>query len=315
VFSTGALTLDLALGVGGIPQGRITEIIGWESSGKTTLALTVVANAQKEGKACVYIDTEHAVDLGYAKKLGVDIDSLYFSQPDSGEQALEICEAFVKSGLVSVIIVDSVTALVPKKEIEGDYGDAQMGAQARLMSQALRKLTSLVDVNDVALVFCNQYRNKIGGYGNPDVATGGHGLKFFTSVRIEVRKSDAIKDGEEVIANKITAKVIKNKVASPFKKAEYEIRFGEGIDKSACLVDAGLSIGVFSRKGTWYYFGEERLSQGRENLIKILKSNPLEFDKYDKIIREKLKTKIDIVDFGKDNIDESSDSEETPEAI
>ena len=271
---TGSLTLDLALGIGGIPKGRIVEIYGPESSGKTTVALHCVAEAQKAGGTAAFIDVEHALDPVYAKKLGVDIDSLLVSQPDSGEQALEIAEALVRSGAIDIIVIDSVAALVTKAEIEGDMGDSHVGQLARLMSQALRKLTGALSKTDCAAIFINQLREKIGvTYGNPEVTTGGRALKFYSSVRIDVRKGEPIKDGSEVIGNRTRVKIVKNKVAPPFKTAEFDIMYGTGISHVGELVDVGVETDVLKKSGAWFYYGETRLGQGRDNVKKLLSEN------------------------------------------
>ena len=271
---TGSLTLDLALGIGGIPKGRIVEIYGPESSGKTTVALHCVAEAQKAGGTAAFIDVEHALDPVYAKKLGVDIDSLLVSQPDSGEQALEIAEALVRSGAIDIIVIDSVAALVTKAEIEGEMGDSHVGQLARLMSQALRKLTGALSKTDCAAIFINQLREKIGvTYGNPEVTTGGRALKFYSSVRIDVRKGEPIKDGSEVIGNRTRVKIVKNKVAPPFKTAEFDIMYGTGISPVGELVDVGVETDVLKKSGAWFYYGETRLGQGRDNVKKLLSEN------------------------------------------
>lgn len=273
--STGSLSLDLALGVGGIPKGRIVEIYGPESSGKTTVALHIVAEVQKAGGIAGFIDAEHALDPVYAKNLGVDINELYVSQPDDGEQALEIAETLVRSGAVDVIIVDSVAALVPKAEIEGEMGDSHMGLQARLMSQALRKLTSVTAKSKCIVIFINQLREKIGVmFGNPETTTGGKALKFYASVRLDVRKGDVIKDGTEQIGSRTKVKVVKNKVAPPFKKAEFDIIFGKGISHEGDVLDIATEMDIVQKGGAWYSYGQERLGQGRENAKKYLRENP-----------------------------------------
>ena len=271
---TGSLTLDLALGIGGIPKGRIVEIYGPESSGKTTVALHCVAEAQKAGGTAAFIDVEHALDPVYAAKLGVDIDSLLVSQPDSGEQALEIAEALVRSGAIDIIVIDSVAALVTKAEIEGDMGDSHVGQLARLMSQALRKLTGALAKTDCAAIFINQLREKIGvAYGNPETTTGGRALKFYASVRIDVRKGEQLKDGSEIIGARTKAKIVKNKVAPPFKTAEFDIMYGTGISHVGELVDVGVETGVIKKSGAWFYYGETRLGQGRDNVKKLFEEN------------------------------------------
>ncbi len=272
---TGSLTLDLALGIGGIPRGRIVEIYGPESSGKTTVALHCVAEAQKAGGTAAFIDVEHALAPVYAANLGVDIDSLLVSQPDSGEQALEIAEALVRSGAVDIIVIDSVAALVTKAEIEGDMGDSHVGQLARLMSQALRKLTAALSKTGCAAIFINQLRDKIGViYGSSETTTGGRALKFYSSVRIDVRRSEAIKNGTEVIGSHTRAKVVKNKVAPPFKEAEFDIMYGKGISHEGEIVDVGVMTGILSRSGAWFYYGDTRLGQGRDNVKQLLIDNP-----------------------------------------
>ena len=283
--STGSLGLDIALGIGGLPQGRIIEIYGPESSGKTTLTLHVVAEAQKKGGVCAFVDAEHALDPQYAKKLGVNLDELLISQPDTGEQALEIVDTLVRSGAVSLIVVDSVAALVPKSEIEGDMGDMQMGSQARLMSQAMRKLTASIGRSNCMVIFINQIRMKIGVmFGNPETTTGGNALKFYASVRLDIRRTGAIKDRDEVIGNATRVKVVKNKVSPPFKEVEFDIMYGEGISKVGELVDIGVKAGVVEKSGSWYSYKDERIGQGRENAKTFLKQNPsIALDIEDKI--------------------------------
>jgi len=271
---TGSLALDKALGIGGIPRGRVTEIYGPESSGKTTLALHVVAEAQKQGGIAAFIDAEHALDTSYAKKLGVNCDELLVSQPDTGEQALEIADMLVRSGAIDVLVIDSVAALVPRAEIEGEMGDSHMGLQARLMSQALRKLTGTISKTSTSVVFINQIRMKIGVmFGNPETTTGGNALKFYSSVRIEIRRMSAIKDGQEVMGNRTKAKVVKNKMAPPFKQAEFDIMYGEGISSTGELLDIGVEAGVIEKSGSWYSYEGERIGQGRENVKKFFKDN------------------------------------------
>ncbi len=273
-IKTGSLTLDVALGIGGIPKGRIVEIYGPESSGKTTVALHCVAEAQKAGGTAAFIDVEHALDPVYAANLGVDIDSLLVAQPDSGEQALEIAESLVRSGAVDIIVIDSVAALVTKAEIEGEMGDNHVGQLARLMSQALRKLTGALSKTNCAAIFINQLREKIGVmYGNPEVTTGGRALKFYSSVRIDVRKGEVIKDGSDIIGVHTKAKIVKNKVAPPFKVAEFDIMYGTGISHAGEIVDAGVSTGVVKKSGAWFYYGETRLGQGRDNVKKLFEDN------------------------------------------
>jgi recombination protein RecA len=274
-ISTGSVSLDYALGIGGVPRGRVIEIFGPESSGKTTLALQVIAEAQKTGGMAVFVDAEHALDAQYAKKLGVDLDNLLVSQPDNGEQALEIVETLVRSGGVDVVVVDSVAALVPRAEIEGEMGEAQMGLQARLMSQALRKLTGIVAKSKTSLIFINQLRDKIGVmFGSPETTTGGRALKFYASVRIDIRRIGAIKDGDVVVGGRTRVKVVKNKVAPPFREAEFDVMYGEGISREGDLLDLAVDKKIVEKSGTWFAFGGERLGQGRENVKQFLKENP-----------------------------------------
>jgi recombination protein RecA len=274
VIPTGAINLDAAIGVGGIPRGRVTEIYGPESSGKTTLCLHVVANAQRAGGVAAYIDAEHALDIEYAQKLGVDIENLLVSQPDTGEQALEICEILVRSGAVDIVVIDSVAALVPKAEIEGEMGDSHMGLQARLMSQALRKLTGAIARSKTSVVFINQLREKIGVmFGNPETTTGGKALKFYASVRLDIRRIGPVKEKEEVIGSHVRVKVVKNKVAPPFKQAEFDIMYAEGISHTSLLVDIGSESGIIEKSGAWYSYNGQRIGQGRENAKMFLKDN------------------------------------------
>jgi recombination protein RecA len=275
VISTGSISLDAALGVGGVPRGRICEIFGPESSGKTTIALQIVAEAQKKGGIAAFIDVEHALDPAYAKKLGVDVDNLLVSQPDWGEQALEITSHLVSSGQIDVLVVDSVAALVPKSELEGEMGDSHMGVQARLMSQALRKLTGAVSKSRTCLVFINQIREKIGVmFGNPETTTGGRALKFYASIRLDIRRIAAIKDGDAVVGNRTKVKVVKNKVASPFREAEFDIIYGEGVSKEGDLLDLGVAQNVVEKSGSWFSYKGERIGQGRETARQFLKDNP-----------------------------------------
>jgi recombination protein RecA len=275
VISTGSISLDAALGVGGFPRGRINEIFGPESSGKTTIALQVIAEAQKKGGIAAFIDVEHALDPAYARKLGVDIDNLLVSQPDYGEQALEITNHLTASGQIDVLVVDSVAALVPKAELDGEMGDSHMGLQARLMSQALRKLTGVVSKSRTCLIFINQIREKIGVmFGNPETTTGGRALKFYASVRLDIRRIAAIKDGDAVVGNRTKAKVVKNKVASPFREAEFDIIYGEGISKEGDLLDLGVAQNLVEKSGSWFSYKGERIGQGRENARQFLKDNP-----------------------------------------
>lgn len=284
---TGALGLDIALGIGGVPRGRIIEVFGPESSGKTTLALHVVAEAQKMGGEAAFIDAEHALDPVYAKKLGVDIDNLIVSQPDTGEQALEITESLVRSGALDVIVVDSVAALVPKAEIDGDMGDSHMGLQARLMSQALRKLAGAINKSKTVLIFINQLREKIGVmFGNPETTTGGRALKFYASVRLDIRKVENIKQDGEVKGNRVRVKVIKNKVAPPFREAEFDIIYGEGISRSGNILDMAVNLDIIEKSGSWFSYNGERIGQGRENVKTYLKENPDVLDEVEKKVRE-----------------------------
>ena len=286
VISTGSLPIDMALGVGGLPRGRIVEIYGPESSGKTTVALHVVAEAQKAGGTAAFIDAEHALDPVYAKALGVDINELYVSQPDNGEQALDICEALVRSGAIDVVVIDSVAALVPKQEIEGDMGDSHVGLQARLMSQALRKLAGVIAKTNCLAIFINQLREKVGVmYGNPEVTTGGKALKFYASVRMDIRKGEPIKDGANVIGNRTKIKIVKNKVAPPFRTCMVDIVFGEGISKAASLLELAVERDLIKKSGAWYSYDGNRIGQGRENTVAYLRDNPEVFDEIDKKIR------------------------------
>jgi recombination protein RecA len=272
---SGSLGLDIALGIGGLPRGRVVEIYGPESSGKTTLALHVIAEAQKRGGTCAFIDAEHAMDASYARKLGVDIDNLLISQPDTGEQALEICDTLVRSGAVDILVIDSVAALVPRAELDGEMGDVQPGSQARLMSQALRKLTSSISRSNTMVVFINQIRMKIGVmYGSPETTTGGHALKFYASVRLDIRRIGVIKERDEVVGNSTRVKVVKNKLAPPFKQVEFDIMYGEGISKMGELIDLGLKAGVVEKSGAWFSYDSQRLGQGRENAKTFLKQHP-----------------------------------------
>ena len=291
-ISTGAVSLDYALGIGGVPRGRVVEIFGPESSGKTTLSLQVIAEAQKLGGMAAFVDAEHALDAQYASKLGVELDNLLVSQPDNGEQALEIVEVLVRSGAVDVVVVDSVAALVPRAEIEGEMGEAQMGLQARLMSQALRKLTGVVSKSKTCLIFINQLREKIGVmFGNPETTTGGRALKFYASVRIDIRRIGAIKDGDVVVGGRTRVKIVKNKVAPPFREAEFDVMYGEGISKEGDLLDLAVDRKIVEKSGTWFAFGGERLGQGRENVKQFLKDNPTIF----KSIEEKVRRELGLV--------------------
>jgi len=286
---TGSIAFDAALGIGGFPRGRVVEVFGPEATGKTTLGIHVIAEAQKQGGQAAFIDAEHAMDPKYAASIGVDIDNLLISQPDYGEQALEIAEVLVRSGAVDVIVVDSVAALVPKAELEGEMGDAHVGLQARLMSQALRKLTAIVSRSKTCFIFINQIREKIGFFlGNPETTSGGRALKFYSSLRIDIRRIASIKEGDDMIGNKVKVRIVKNKLAPPFKKAQFEIIYGEGISREADLIDCGVESGVIERSGTWYSYKDERLGQGKENVKKLLKEKKDMADKIDKEIRKKV---------------------------
>src|ERR1700736_1314122 len=288
-ISTGSISIDYALGVGGVPRGRVIEIFGPESSGKTTLALQVIAQAQKLGGMAAFVDAEHALDAAYAQKLGVDLDNLLVSQPDNGEQALEIVEVLIRSGGVDVVVVDSVAALVPKAEIEGEMGEAQMGLQARLMSQALRKLTGVVSKSKTCLIFINQLREKIGVmFGNPETTTGGRALKFYASVRIDIRRIASIKDGDVVVGGRTRVKVVKNKVAPPFREAEFDVMYGEGISRTGDLLDLAVEKRIIEKSGAWFAYGGERLGQGRENAKQFLKDNPVIFKTVEDRVRREL---------------------------
>ncbi|MBQ4361954.1 MAG: recombinase RecA [Lachnospiraceae bacterium] len=294
VIPTGSMSLDIALGVGGIPKGRVIEIYGPESSGKTTVALHVIAEAQKLGGIAGFIDAEHALDPVYARNIGVKIDDLYISQPDSGEQALEICETMVRSGAMDLIVVDSVAALVPRAEIDGDMGDSHVGLQARLMSQALRKLTPVISKSNCAVIFINQLREKVGVvYGNPEVTTGGRALKFYSSVRLDVRRTETLKSGGEMIGNHVRVKVVKNKVAPPFKEAEFDIMFGEGISSEGDLVDLATKLGLINKSGSWYSYNGEKIGQGREKAKEFLATHPDEM----RSIENKIKAHYKIGDY------------------
>ena len=293
VIPTGCLDLDMALGVGGLPRGRVVEIYGPESSGKTTVALHVVAEAQKMGGVAAFIDAEHALDPVYARKLGVDVDQLYVSQPDTGEQALEICEALVRSGAIDIVVIDSVAALVPKAEIDGEMGDSFVGLQARLMSQALRKLTGIVNKTNSTCIFINQLREKVGVmYGNPETTPGGRALKFYASVRIDIRRGEQLKDGTTVVGNRTKAKIVKNKVAPPFRTAEFDILYGEGISKEGSLLDNAVALDIIHKSGAWFSYGDQRIGQGRENTRKFLKENPETAAEIDKLVRAELMGKM-----------------------
>ncbi|MFN5984804.1 MAG: recombinase RecA [Fluviicola sp.] len=291
VIPTGSLTLDLAVGVNGFPKGRIVEIYGPESSGKTTLAIHAIAEVQKQGGIAAFIDAEHAFDQFYAQKLGVDIENLLISQPDNGEQALEIADNLIRSGAIDLIVIDSVAALTPKAEIEGEMGDSQMGLQARLMSKALRKLTGSINKAKCCCIFINQLRDKIGVmFGNPETTTGGNALKFYASMRIDIRKSSQIKEGEDVIGNRVKVKVVKNKVAPPFRKAEFDIMYGEGISKVGEIIDLGVELNIIKKSGSWFSYGETRIGQGRDTVKNMIKDNPELMDELEAKIKEALST-------------------------
>ncbi len=298
VVSTGAISFDAALGVGGIPRGRVTEVYGPESSGKTTITLQVIAEAQRQGGMAAFVDAEHALDPNYARKLGVDTDNLLVSQPDSGEQALEITEALVRSGAIDVLVVDSVAALVPRAELDGEMGDSHVGLQARLMSQALRKLTGTVSKSRTALIFINQIREKIGVmFGNPETTTGGRALKFYSSVRIDIRRIAAVKEGDQVVGNRTKVKIVKNKVAAPFREAEFDILYGEGISREGDVLDMAVANGIVDKSGAWYSYDGDRIGQGRENTRNFLKTNRDVFAKMDTELRRKLNiggAKVDV---------------------
>ena len=289
VISTGSISFDAALGVGGVPRGRVIEVFGPESSGKTTITLQIIAEAQRAGGLAAFVDAEHALDPGYAKKLGVDVDNLLVSQPDSGEQALEITEALVRSGAIDVLVVDSVAALVPKAELDGEMGESHMGLQARLMSQALRKLTGTVSKSRTALIFINQIREKIGVmFGNPETTTGGRALKFYSSVRVDIRRIAAIKEGDTVTGNRTKVKIVKNKVAAPFREAEFDILYGEGISREGDVLDLAVANNIVEKSGAWYSYSGERIGQGRENTRSFLKENKDIFARMDAEVRKKL---------------------------
>ena len=290
VISTGSIGLDMALGIGGLPKGRVVEIYGPESSGKTTLAIHVIAEAQKKGGMCAFIDAEHAFDSVYAQKLGVDIDNLLISQPDYGEQALEIADRLILSGALDVVVIDSVAALVPKAELEGEMGDSKMGLQARLMSQALRKLTATINKTNSCCIFINQLREKIGVmFGNPETTTGGNALKFYASVRLDIRRMAQIKDGDDAIGNHVKVKVVKNKVAPPFRIAEFDIIYGEGISKVGEIIDMGVELGIVQKSGSWFSYNSDKLGQGRESVKQLMLDNPEMANEIEAKIREKIK--------------------------
>lgn len=290
VVSTGSIGLDIALGIGGLPRGRVVEVYGPESSGKTTIAIHVIAEAQKKGGMCAIIDAEHAFDSAYAQKLGVDVDNLLISQPDYGEQALEIADRLILSGALDVVVIDSVAALVPKGELEGEMGDSKMGLQARLMSQALRKLTATISKTNTICVFINQLREKIGVmFGNPETTTGGNALKFYASVRLDIRRMSQIKDGDEAVGNRVKVKVVKNKVAPPFRSAEFDIIFGEGISKNGEIIDLGVDLGIVQKSGSWFSYNNDKLGQGRDAVKQLLIDNPELANEIETKIREKIK--------------------------
>jgi len=289
VISTGCLALDIGLGVGGVPRGRVVEIYGTEGSGKTTIAQHIIAEAQKAQGVAAFIDAEHSLDAAYAKRIGIDLDNLLVSQPDTGEQALEIAEALVRSGAIDVVVIDSVAALVPRAEIEGEMGDSHVGLQARLMSQALRKLTGAISKSKTCCIFLNQIREKVGVmFGNPEVTPGGRALKFYASVRMDVRKIETLKQGNDVIGSRVRVKIVKNKVAPPFRQAEFDLIYGEGISRIGSLIDIGTDVGILSKLGTWYSFGDQRMGQGRENVRDYLKTHPEVALEIEKKIRELL---------------------------
>ncbi|MEA2590113.1 MAG: recombination protein RecA [Actinomycetota bacterium] len=306
-ISTGALALDLALGVGGLPRGRVVEIFGPESSGKSTMAMHVVAEAQRNGGICAYIDAEHAMDPAYAAAIGVDIDELLISQPDTGEQALEIVDMLIRSGALDVVVIDSVAALTPRAEIEGDMGDSHVGLQARLMSQALRKLTANLNKSNTVCIFINQLREKIGVmFGSPETTPGGRALKFYSSVRLDIRRIESIKDGVEVVGNRTRVKVVKNKVAPPFKQAEFDIMYGRGISREGSLIDIGVDLGIVNKSGAWYTYDGEQLGQGKEKAKEFLNENPeLMF-----AIDERIRNQVGIVAGGEVSLDEAEDADE-----
>jgi recombination protein RecA len=311
-ISTGSLGLDLALGVGGLPKGRVIEIYGPESSGKTTLTLHAIAEAQKAGGVCAFIDAEHALDVGYAKRLGVDTDNLLVSQPDFGEQALEILETVIRSGAVDLVVIDSVAALTPKVEIDGDMDDQQVGVQARLMSKALRKITGLLNKMNCTVIFINQIRMKIGmtGYGSPETTTGGNALKFYSSVRLDIRRIATLKQGENSIGNRVKVKVVKNKVAAPFKLAEFDIMFGEGISKTGELVDYGVKLDIVDKAGAWFSYGDSKIGQGRENSKVFLKDNPEIAKEIERKILESMGINDALISSTSDDLEDEAEIEE-----
>ena len=313
--STGSISLDMALGIGGLPKGRIVEVYGPESSGKTTLPLHAIAEVQKTGGQAAFIDAEHALDPVYAKNLGVDIDNLLVSQPDSGEQALEICDALVRSGAVDIIVIDSVAALVPQQEIDGDMGASHVGLQARLMSQALRKLSGTISKTNCIVIFINQLREKVGVvYGNPETTTGGRALKFYASVRIEIRKAESLKNGTEIYGNRVKCKVVKNKVAPPFKTAEFDILYGSGISKSSEIVELGVNLGILDKSGAWISYNGTRIGQGRDNARATIDNDPSLAAELEAKIKEKAST-VDMLEIGEDEIEDDLDEEDVDSAL
>ena len=313
--STGSISLDMALGIGGLPKGRIVEVYGPESSGKTTLTLHAIAEVQKTGGQAAFIDAEHALDPVYAKNLGVDIDNLLVSQPDSGEQALEICDALVRSGAVDIIVIDSVAALVPQQEIDGDMGASHVGLQARLMSQALRKLSGTISKTNCIVIFINQLREKVGVvYGNPETTTGGRALKFYASVRIEIRKAESLKNGTEIYGNRVKCKVVKNKVAPPFKTAEFDIIYGSGISKSSEIVELGVNLGILDKSGAWISYNGTRIGQGRDNARATIDNDPSLSAELEAKIKEKAST-VDMLEIGEDEIEDDLDEEDVDSAL
>lgn len=313
--STGSISRDMALGIGGLPKGRIVEVYGPESSGKTTLTLHAIAEVQKTGGQAAFIDAEHALDPVYAKNLGVDIDNLLVSQPDSGEQALEICDALVRSGAVDIIVIDSVAALVPQQEIDGDMGASHVGLQARLMSQALRKLSGTISKTNCIVIFINQLREKVGVvYGNPETTTGGRALKFYASVRIEIRKAESLKNGTEIYGNRVKCKVVKNKVAPPFKTAEFDILYGSGISKSSEIVELGVNLGILDKSGAWISYNGTRIGQGRDNARATIDNDPSLAAELEAKIKEKAST-VDMLEIGEDEIEDNLDEEDVDSAL
>lgn len=313
--STGSISLDMALGIGGLPKGRIVEVYGPESSGKTTLTLHAIAEVQKTGGQAAFIDAEHALDPVYAKNLGVDIDNLLVSQPDSGEQALEICDALVRSGAVDIIVIDSVAALVPQQEIDGDMGASHVGLQARLMSQALRKLSGTISKTNCIVIFINQLREKVGVvYGNPETTTGGRALKFYASVRIEIRKAESLKNGTEIYGNRVKCKVVKNKVAPPFKTAEFDILYGSGISKSSEIVELGVNLGILDKSGAWISYNGTRIGQGRDNARATIDNDPSLAAELEAKIKEKAST-VDMLEISEDEIEDNLDEEDVDSAL